>query len=185
MLIIRLPERASLSFSASAFELRPLSGSYYDVSAILLAENGKARSSDDIVFYGQPEHSQGCLYFHRNVPPFKRNDLYVDLNKVDDTVEKIVFVMSFYSDYGKKNPEANSEIVIQFACKKFRDGEQLFCLRLPNSPDANHAVIVGDLTRWRGDWIFTANGERCEGGLDTICDSFGINAVWKNGAYHV
>ena len=75
-----------------------------DVSALLLADDGKVRSDADFVFYNQPAHTSGAVR-HEG----KRNDggqvtdtLSVDLARVEGSVENVVLAGSVLA---KPNPQ--------------------------------------------------------------------------------
>lgn len=98
----------------------------------------------------------------------------IDLSRVPSTINKIVFAVTI--DKTKERGQNFGQVPVAFVrvVDEANDVERLrYDLREKFS--AQTAVIVAELSRRSGSWIFTAIGEGIEGGLEAVCKKFGVN----------
>lgn len=144
-----------------------------DVSAFLLNDAGKVKG-EDFIFYNnlhtdnhalvlEPEHymdAQGCTVFC----------LKLELSQLPNYIEKLTFALSIYEN----------------ARKTFRDISKVFIRILdmdnkrevlqfnPEQLKTETALVLGEVYRYKHAWKFCAVGSGYEGGLASLCKTYGL-----------
>ena len=136
----------------SAFDL--------DAAAFLLDGGGKVSSDADFVFYGNLKHASGGVeHLGDNLTGEGEGDdeqMKIDLSAVPASVEKIDFTVTIY-----EAEEAS--------------GTELIRYDLGEDFSIETAVVVGELYRNNGEWKFNAIGSGFQGGLQALCQNYGVN----------
>ena len=150
-----------------------------DAAAFLLSTNGKVASDSDFVFYGNLIHATGSVeHLGDNLTGAGDGDdeqIIVDLSKVPANVERIGFTVTIYdADARRQNfgQVSNAYIHIMDETNK----EDLIRYDLGEDFSIETAVIVGELYRHNGEWKFNAIGSGFQGGLQALCQNYGVNA---------
>lgn len=164
-----------------SFDMRPSSGSHLDLSAFALDKNGMVRDNRDFVFYGQRAHSDGFLHFPPYADLHRQNDMQVDLSKLPQCVEKVLFVLSEFASpaehpkRGEYATQGGCGPQVMLADSGRFDAKILFSFALPFFPNPDTAVAVGHLSRADGGWLFTVGRKKYDGGLRTVCLEHGVD----------
>ncbi|WP_406264460.1 TerD family protein [Streptomyces sp. NBC_00191] len=139
-----------------------------DASALLLA-SGKVRSDADFVFYNQPSHASGAVRHEgkQTAPDGVRDQMSVDLARVEPAIEKIVLAAS--ADSGSFGQVPGLYI-------KVLDAGSGAEIARYDSQDATveTAFVLGELYRRQGAWKFRAVGQGYRSGLEGLATDFGI-----------
>ncbi len=133
-----------------------------DASAIMLQTGGKLASNSDVIFYHNLKHSSGAVAHQGdNLTGAGAGDdeqIIVDLKKVPENYEKIVFVVTIY-----QAKERNQHFgMIKNAFIRIVDvskNEELCKFNLSENYDNRTAMIFGEIYRHNGEWKFSAVGE--------------------------
>lgn len=150
-----------------------------DASAFLLSGDGKAKTSEDFVFYGNLSHPSGSVV-HQGDNLTGEGDgddeqIKIDLSKVPGSIDKIAFTVTIYEaeqrhqNFGQIN---NAYIRIYNEIT----GEELLRYDLGEDFSIETAVVFGELYRSGSEWKFNAIGSGFHGGLAALCANFGIDA---------
>lgn len=150
-----------------------------DAAAFLLGADGKAASDADFVFYSNLKHNSGSVeHLGDNLTGAGDGDdeqIKVDLSKVPASIEKIDFTVTIYdADKRKQNFGQVSNAFIRIVDES--NGTELIRYDLGEDFSIETAIIVGELYRNNGEWKFNAIGSGFQGGLQALCQNFGINA---------
>lgn len=150
-----------------------------DVSAFLLNSSGKCSKDEDFVFYGNLKHPSGAIeHSGDNRTGCGDGDdevINVDLNKIPDRYESIVFVATIYDAAAKtQNFDLVSNAYIRLVDRD--SDEELVRYPLNEKFSDEDGVIVAELYRRNGSWGFHAIGNGYSGGLAAICARYGIDA---------
>ncbi|MFK4226347.1 TerD family protein [Streptomyces sp. NPDC019890] len=139
-----------------------------DASALLLA-SGKVRSDADFVFYNQPAHASGAVRHEgkRTAPDGVSDQVWVDLERVEPAIERIVLAAS--ADGGSFGQVPGLHIKVLDAVS---GGE----IARYDSQDATveTAFVLGELYRRQGAWKFRAVGQGYSSGLEGLATDYGI-----------
>nr|AHE14913.1 stress family protein [uncultured bacterium] len=137
-----------------------------DVSALLIAANGKVRSDADFVFYNQPS-GPGVTY--RSGGGTAPDTITVDTSVVPAEVEKIVITAS---------PDAQG---VSFAgseptaAVRDADGGAVLATFTPPRLSTETALVVAEVYRRGGTWKVRAVGQGYANGLAGIATDFGVS----------
>lgn len=148
-----------------------------DASAFLLADGEKVRSSNDFVYYGNKQHSSGSVAsMGDNLTGDGDGDdeqIKVDLSKVPEYVQEIVFVVTIYDAESKlQNFGMVDRAFIRIVDEE--KNEELAKFDLSEDYSTETAMIMGKLYRHNGEWKFAAVGSGFIGGLEMLCNKYGV-----------
>lgn len=140
-----------------------------DASALLVTGSGKVRSDDDFVFFNQPKHRSGAVWkvTKTAVAGQLRDGVEVDLLRVEDTIDKIVFGAS--ADGGTFGQVQGLHLVLTDAAT----GTQVARFDMTDA-SSETAYVSGEVYRRAGAWKFRAVGQGYASGLAGLATDFGI-----------
>lgn len=133
-----------------------------DASAIVLGKKDKYRG---VVYYGNKEAENGCVYHHGdNLTGDGDGDdeqITVDLKKMPDSVEKIVFVVNIYDCEARKQDFG----MIENAFIRLVDettGKEICRYNLSENYPGKTAMVFAEVYKRDGEWKFNAIGQGTE-----------------------
>ena len=149
-----------------------------DAAAFLLGGDGKTASDSDFVFYGNLKHASGAVeHLGDNLTGEGDGDdeeIKIDLSKVPETVEKIDFTVTIYeAEERRQNFGQVSNAFIRIVDEA--NNTELVRYDLGEDFSIETAGVVGELYRNNGEWKFNAIGSGFQGGLQALCQNFGVN----------
>lgn len=149
-----------------------------DTAAFMLGADGKTASDADFVFYGNLKHASGGVeHLGDNLTGEGDGDdeqIKVDLSKVPESVEKIDFTVTIYeAEERRQNFGQVSNAFIRIVDES--SNTELIRYDLGEDFSIETAVVVGELYRHNGEWKFNAVGSGFQGGLQALCQNFGVN----------
>ena len=150
-----------------------------DAAAFLLKADGKVRDDKDFVFYGNLKHASGSVeHLGDNLTGEGEGDdeqIRVDLASVPADIEKIDFTVTIYeAEERKQNFGQVSNAFIHIVDDS--SNKELIRFDLGEDFSVETAVVVAELYRHGGEWKFNAVGAGFQGGLQALCQNFGVNA---------
>ena len=136
-----------------------------DASAILCGHNGKALSGEKYetcVFYGHLEHSSGAIV-HQGDNLTGEGDgddeqIMVDLNRVPDSIAKIVFVVNIYQAK-TRNQHFGMIKNAYIRLVNLSDNTEICKYDLSDNYNGMTGLIVGEVINESGEWSLNAIGE--------------------------
>lgn len=162
------------------WDARETSGSEFDLdaTAFLCGELGKVRSDDDIIFYNQLSSKCGSVV-HTGDNRTGDGDgddesLKVDLEKVPDTVKRIIVCVTIFDAESRKQNFGQVENAFMRIVNLENDIE-IARFDLSEDYSTETAMIFGEVYRHNEEWKFKAVGQGFAGGLEALCTQFGIN----------
>ena len=149
-----------------------------DTAAFMLGADGKTASDADCVIYGNLKHASGGVeHLGDNLTGEGDGDdeqIKVDLSKVPESVEKIDFTVTIYeAEERRQNFGQVSNAFIRIVDES--SNTELIRYDLGEDFSIETAVVVGELYRHNGEWKFNAVGSGFQGGLQALCQNFGVN----------
>lgn len=168
MTILKPGANAKLSQSKFTVSISyvPIPGVEMDVSAFLLTANGKVRNDNDMCFYGQTNIAAGAVILNNNSGSETGTAFSIDLSRLDQSIEKIVMVMTIYENravFGKL-----SKIAIELPENNALRGE-ISCDGMKET-----ALILAEVYQRGADWKLRVVGQGFENGLAAIAEHFGV-----------
>lgn len=154
-----------------------------DASAFLLGANGKVRSDQDFIFYGNLKSVDGSVrHTGDNLTGEGDGDdevIFIDFSKIPADVEKIAITVTIYdAEIRKQNfgQVSNAYVrVAKIANENDTNGTEQLRFDLVEEFSIETALVVCEIYRHGGDWKFNAVGAGYQGGLAALCRSFGVN----------
>ncbi|MEW1907218.1 TerD family protein [Kitasatospora sp. NPDC085895] len=145
-----------------------------DVSALLVAADGKVRSDADFVFYNQPRHPSGLV---RHLPKQQAgagdevsDAVEIDLGRLAEDVDRVVLAGS--SEEGSF-PSVPRLRVLVFDVAAGEGADPLAEFPVTDSGDVT-ALVAGEFYRRAGGWKFRAVGQGYATGLSGLATDYGI-----------
>ncbi len=154
-----------------------------DASAFMLGANGKVRSDDDFIFYGNLQSKDGAItHTGDNLTGEGDGDdetLFIDFTKVPADVQKIAITVTIYEaqERGQNFGQVSNAYVRVARRMGENDTVGIEELRydLGEEFSIETALVVCEIYRHGGDWKFNAVGAGYQGGLYALCKSYGVN----------
>ncbi|MGW2425955.1 TerD family protein [Streptomyces sp. NPDC001709] len=154
-----------------------------DASALLCDPSGRVLSDEHFVFFNNPSSPDGSVRHSGGGSPVDGDEqrIQVDLTRVPDRVEKIVFPVSLYDGAGRGQTfgrvhRAHIRVLDQ------DNGTELARYDLAaGGLSAETALVFGELYRHGAEWKFRAVGQGYASGLAGIATDYGV-AVLKDTA---
>ncbi len=149
-----------------------------DASALLVAADGKVRSSADFIFYNQPAAADGSVsHLGDNRSGEGAGDdeqILIDLSLVAADVERVVIVVSI--DQGEARGQNFGQVRSAY-CRVVNQTDDKEIVRYDLSEDAapETSMIFAEVYRNNGDWKFKAVGQGYATGLAGIATDFGVD----------
>ena len=99
--------------------------------------------------------------------------IIVDLTKIPDEIEKVAFAVTIYmAEERLQNFGMVSNSHIRMVNKE--TNEEMIRYDLGEDYSTETAMVLGELYRHNGEWKFNAIGQGYSGGLQALCNSFGV-----------
>lgn len=132
-------------------------------ASVILCKNGSWNGDiEDIVYYANLEHySRGVIHMGDNITGEDGRDhemVYVNLEKIPETVSRIVFTLNIY--HAKDRGQDLGRLKKTYIRILDNNSGKEVCRYQPEGTNGrNTALIIAELRRCQGDWIFCAVGE--------------------------
>lgn len=148
-----------------------------DATAFVLDKNGKSIGEEYVVFYNNLSAFDGAIeHTGDNRTGEGEGDdeqIIVDLKNLPEKAEKISFCITIH-DAEERNQTfgqvSNSFVRMVDA----NSNEELFFFDLGEDFSVETAIVAGELYRHNGEWKFAAIGAGYQGGLEALCQDYGL-----------
>ncbi|MFD8724947.1 tellurium resistance protein TerD [Streptomyces sp. Ag109_O5-1] len=161
------------------WDARSTTGAPFDLDAsALLCQGGRVLGDEWFVFYNQLKSPEGSVeHTGDNLTGEGEGDdesILVDLPKVPETCDKIVFPVSIHmaDERGQTFGQVSNAFI---RVVNQADGQELARYDLSEDASTETAMIFGELYRYQGEWKFRAVGQGYASGLRGIALDFGVN----------
>lgn len=149
-----------------------------DVLVFLTGASGKVASEEDFIYFNHRNHVSGAVQLSKDNRTGEGSgddeSAVIDLTKVPESVEKIVFAAAIFDaekkmqNFGMVN---NAYIKVVGTDSK----EELCRYEMDEDFSLETGLIAGELYRRNGEWKFNPVGQGIMGGLEAICEKFGVS----------
>nr|WP_165818188.1 TerD family protein [Frankia canadensis] len=154
-----------------------------DVSVLLLGDDGKVRSNDDLVFYNQPAGAGGAVRLRGKTSSVEdrvttfTDVVEIDMDDVPDSVDRIILAASLDGGDG-----------LGFGCLEYlrvrllRGSDATELLRFDvTDASIETAFVLGEVYRRIGQWKFRAIGQGYAMGLSALVTDYGVEVDPEDG----
>lgn len=146
-----------------------------DGAAFLLSDRDICEEDGDFVFYGQPAHASGAVR-HRGRIGERREALTFFPSLVPETVHKIALTLTIHD--GEDNGHFFRDVHdIYIRCLNAENGRELLKYEFGEELERETAIVTAELYRHKEEWKFAAIGSGYNGGLEALCDSYGLDVA--------
>ncbi|WP_339299478.1 TerD family protein [Paenibacillus sp. FSL R5-0623] len=150
-----------------------------DASAFLLYEDGKAKGTDDFVFYNNPSGGAGSVT-HTGDNRTGEGDgddeqVVVDFSKIPAHIHRIGITVTIYDGDGRGQNFGQVSNAFVRVVDAANDREVLR-FDLGEDYSTETAVVFCEFYRAGADWKFQAVGSGFTGGLSALCKNYGLDA---------
>ena len=156
-----------------------------DASVFLLAANGRVRSDDDFVFYGNQEHYSGAVRSTGDDRTGGNSDdgddeqIIINLGRIPAHVQKLVITVSIYDAQVRRQnfgQVSNAYVrVAKIRNENDQDGYEVVRYDLDEEFSTETAIVACEIVRDGSEWKFCAIGEGYSGELYGLCRKYGID----------
>ncbi|WP_083828173.1 TerD family protein [Candidatus Protofrankia datiscae] len=147
-----------------------------DASILLLGDDGKVRSNDDLIFYNQPTGAEGAVRIRGKTSSIEeRYTAFADIVEIDmddlpDSVERLVLAASLD---GEEGGCFGRLAYLRLRLLKGSDAEELIRFDISDAT-VETAFVFGEIYRRAGQWKFRAVGQGYKAGLAALVTDYGI-----------
>ena len=147
-----------------------------DVSVLLLGEDGKVRSNEDLIFYNQPSGASGAVRLRgKTSSPDGQYTAFtdvvdIDMDDIPDSIDRVLLAASLYGDSGACFGQMK---YLRVRMLRGSDGAELLHFEVPDA-STETAFILGEVYRRAGQWKFRAIGQGYDTGLATLITEYGV-----------
>ncbi|MEJ7650074.1 MAG: TerD family protein [Nakamurella sp.] len=148
-----------------------------DVSVLLLGDDGRVRSNDDLIFYNQPVGADGAVHLRDKIrtdhesTPVASDVVTVELDDLPDDVARIVLSASLDPGLGITFAAASS-VTLRIA--RSSDAQELVIFGI-EALSSETALLFGEFYRRSGEWKVRAIGQGFADGLTALVTEFGVD----------
>ncbi|MEP3665800.1 MAG: TerD family protein [Roseibium sp.] len=148
-----------------------------DASIFMLDANGKVRSNDDFIYYGQLASKDGSVqHTGDNLTGEGEGDdeaIKVDLNNVPADIQKLAITVTIHDAEARR--QSFGQVANAF-CRIVNEagGAEVARYDLSEDAGAETAMVFAEVYRHNGEWKFKAVGQGYNGGLKAMCDAYGV-----------
>jgi tellurium resistance protein TerD len=154
-----------------------------DASAFLLRENGKVVNDNDFVFYNNLDGRNGAVtHTGDNLTGEGDGDdevIVIDFRKIPKEIQKIAITVTIHDAVARKQnfgQVSNAYVrVAKMANETDTNGEEVLRFNLGEDFSVETAIVVCEIYRNGSDWKFNAVAAGYQGGLESLCRSFGVS----------
>ncbi|WP_413758981.1 TerD family protein [Streptomyces sp. MMBL 11-3] len=172
---LRKGENTEVGSARITAELHNL-GDPVDLSALLVAVDGKVRSDDDLVFYNQPSAESGAVR-HLAADAGSPERIEMDPAALPVDVHRVVLVGSCDPDDATRTFRDVKEVLMRVV----QHGADPVCFRPPALTDGERAVLLVEIYRRGPTWKLRAIGQGYANGLAGLATDFGIEVEETQG----
>lgn len=148
-----------------------------DASVFMLKETGKVRRDEDFIFYGNL--TSLCRSVQHNgdnrtgAGDGDDESVIVDLEKVPPEIHRLAVTVTIHeAESRRQNFGQVSGAFIRVA--NLDTDIELVRFDLTEDYSTETAMIFGEVYRHQGEWKFKAIGQGYSGGLEAMCNNYGV-----------
>ena len=146
-----------------------------DGAAFMLSDRDICEEDGDFVFYGQPVHASGAIR-HGGKVGDRREVLTFAPALVPDTVYKVALTLTIHD--GEDNGHFFRDVHdIYIRCLNAENGRELLRFEFGEELERETAIVTAELYRHKEEWKFAAVGSGYNGGLEALCESYGLDVA--------
>ena len=151
-----------------------------DASAFMLNENNKVFSDENFIFYGQTKSVCNSIeHMGDNRTGDADGDdemIEIDLSLIPENIKKISICVTIHDfDLRKQNFGQVSNSYMRIV--NIDNNIEIANFDLTEDYSTETGMIFGEIYKHNGEWKFKAIGQGYNGGLEALCNQYGVNVA--------
>lgn len=156
-----------------------------DASVFMLGPNGRVRSDDDFVFYGNQTHISGSVKSlgddrtGGNSEDGDDEQIIINLDRVPSYVDRLAITVTIYDAADRRQnfgQVSNAYVrVVRIRNEGDEYGDEVVRYDLDEEFADETAIVACEIARSGNEWKFCAIGAGYRGELAGLCRKFGVN----------
>lgn len=144
-----------------------------DGAAFLLGATGKVAKDEDFIFYNNPCGAENSVTHITNLPSGGNELIKLNFKTIPNSIERIAFTITIHDSEKKAQ---SFKQVQDIAVRIFNEetNEEILSYNISEPFTVETAIVAAEIYRYKGEWKFNAIGSGFKGGLDALCENFGI-----------
>lgn len=130
-----------------------------------LQSNGKVKSDSDLIFFNQPQSSDGNLQYLGGTDAA----LSVSLGSLSEEIDRIAVAFAIYGDNRSETFGGLHHLTLAVSA----DGAAIYTFEV-DGLIAEKAMVGFEFYRYQNSWKLSAIGSGYHGGMDALCRSYGV-----------
>jgi len=150
-----------------------------DVSVFMVDGNNKT-SEKDFIFYENTKSSCGAIILKKDHNTYLKDaydeTIQLDLNLVPPNIQKLAFTVTIYEAIERKqNFGRVSDGHFRIIAGDTK--QEIMSYKFNENLSVETAVVVAEIYRYKNEWKINCIGSGFRGGLEALCDNYGIETV--------
>ncbi len=154
-----------------------------DACAFLVGQNGKVSNDDDFIFYNNlTSRNEAVIHTGDNLTGEGEGDdeiILINFEKVPADVQKIAITVTIHEAMTRRQNFGmvkNAYVrVAKMQSENDTIGVEALRYDLGEDFSVETAIVVCEIYKYGSEWKFSAVGSGYQGGLSSLCQSFGVN----------
>ena len=164
------------------WDVRTTDGAAFDLDASLfmVSDTGKVRSDADFIFYNQAKSSCGSVEHtgdnRTGAGDGDDESIKVDLVNVPANVSRLIVTVTIHD--AQVRQQSFGQVGGAFMrVINAADNSEIARFDLSEDYSTETGMIFGEIYRHNGEWKFKAIGQGYSGGLESLCNQYGVNVA--------
>lgn len=147
-----------------------------DTSIFMVDKNNKTSEMNFIYYNNDKSVDAGVILCEDHRTGLKAGYdevIQLDLNKVSKNIEKLAFTVTIYEPE-ERNQNFNNISDAYFSLIDAINKKEILRYRFDESFTRETAIVVSEIYRYKEDWKINFIGSGFNGGLEALCDNYGV-----------
>jgi len=150
-----------------------------DVSVFMVDGNNKT-AEKDFIFYENTRSSCGGIILKKDHNTYLKDaydeSIQLDLNLVPPNIQKLAFTVTIY-EASERNQNFGRVSDGYFRIIAGDGKEEIMSYKFNENLSVETAVVVAEIYRYKNEWKINCIGSGFRGGLEALCDNYGIETI--------
>ncbi|MDP2177243.1 TerD family protein [Methylicorpusculum sp.] len=151
-----------------------------DASAFMVGENGKVWREEDFIFYNQLVSTCGSVEHTGDDPTGGSGGddeaLKIDFEKVPESIKRVIVCVTIHDAEARRQNFGQVDGAFM-RIENLDNDLEIARFDLTEDYSTETAMIFGEVYRHNSEWKFKAVGQGFSGGLEALCEKFGVKVA--------
>lgn len=147
-----------------------------DVS-IFMVDGNNSTSEENFIFYNNPKSIDGSVHLDGdhsiNIKECYDTTIQVNLNRVSNDIQKLAITVTI-DEADERNQNFSNISKASFRVIDASKKKEILSYSFHENLNRETAIVVAEIYRYKNDWKINTIGSGFSGGLQALCDNYGI-----------